>query len=348
MKIGLYTFAAVVLMILVGAAAYTFNADTYLLEVMGMNINLPIAVWVVIPMFILFVFTFFHMLVYGLKGHFTLNRWKKDAQTLDDALYWALLNEPKEQKYLIESTSSSASLLSHAVLKVTGEVSGLNPRLNKIMELLQKIDSGEYVDLKEQKLAKVLNEGNPYLIQNRLNRLDADEKFVEKVMKSSSSYSEEVQSKALELFAEKATFNQARAYVTLFDMKNFLVMLNRVTAEERLGLTEEILKEFIDALEPTCSHFLHIAEMMTKLFTPDENLAIFKAYQAETPKAQYAYLYLLFEYELMDEIGRYLDEQEDSEFMRFRALYTLKQTNANYKFEDIINNNTVCSETDYQ
>jgi hypothetical protein len=348
MKIGLYTFAAIVLMILVGAAAYTFNADTYLLEVMGMHINLPVAVWVVVPMFILFVFTFFHMLVYGLKSHFILNRWKKDAQTLDDALYWSLLSEPKEQKYLIEGTASSAALLSHAVLKMTGEVSGLNPRLTKISDLLKKIESGEYVDLKEQKLAKVLNEGNPYLIQNRLNLLKSDEKFVEKVMKSSSSYSEAVQSKALELFAEKATFTQARAYVKVFDIKNFLVMLNRVNAEDKLGLTEEVLKEFIDALQPTCSHFLHIAEITKKQFTPDENLAIFKAYQSETPKAQYAYLYLLFEYELMDEIGRYLDEQEDSEFMRFRALYTLKQTNENYKLEDIININTVCSEADYQ
>ncbi len=347
MKIGLYTFAAIVLMILTGAAAYTFNADTYLLEVMGLNITLPIAVWVILPMFILFVFTFFHMLVYGLKSHFILNRWKKDAQTLDDAIYWALLNEPKEQKYLIESTASSAALLSHANLQTTGEVSGLNPRLAKVTDILLKIENGEYVDLKEQKLAKVLNEGNPYLIQNRLNRLEIDEKFVEKVLKSPSEFSQSVQAKALKLFASKATFAQARQYVKLFDIDTFLAMLDRVSEDESLGISQEILKEFIDALDPTCSDFLRIAEITKKYFAPDENLALFLAYQIENQKAQYAYLYLLFEYELMDEIGKYLEEQEDSEFMRFRALYTLKQANANYKLEDIIDIKTVCSEAGY-
>ena len=347
MKLGLYTFATIVLMMIVGALAYTVNADHYVVEVMGVNLNFPVAAWLVLPMFILYVFTFFHMLVYGLKNHFTLNRWKKDAQTLDDALYWALLNESKEQKYLIEDISKSAALLSFSNLEMKDGMPELNPRLTKITGILKKIGNGEYVDLKEHKLAKVFNEGNPYLIQNRLNRLEIDGKFVEEVMKSSSEFSKPVQKKALEIFASTENFFKARQYAKVFDIENFLVMLNRVNQDEDMGVSQEIIKDFIDNINPTCSDFLRIAEITKKLFTPDENLALFFSYQIKNPKAQYAYLYLLFEYELMDEVGKYLDEQEDSEFMRFRALYTLKKSNTRYKLEDIININTICKEAKY-
>ncbi|MFT7879481.1 MAG: hypothetical protein ABXS91_03715 [Sulfurimonas sp.] len=347
MKLGLYTFATTVLMMIVGALAYSVNADHYVVEFMGVNLNFPVAAWLVLPMFILFVFTFFHMLVYGLKNHFILNRWKKDAQTLDDALYWALLNEAKEQKYLMSEIGTSASLLSHSSLKMLDGMPELNPRLTKITGILKKIESGEYVDLKEHKLAKVFNGGNPYLIQNRLNRLDVDAKFVEEVMKSSSEFSEPVQRKALEIFASKENFFKARQYAKVFDIENLLLMLRRVDQDEEMGISQEILKDFIDHINPTCSDFLRIAEITKKHFTPDENLALFFSYQTKNPKAQYAYLYLLFEYELMDEVGRYLDEQEESEFMKFRALYTLKKSNERYNLEDIINIDTLCKEAKY-
>ncbi|MDM5271866.1 hypothetical protein PGH07_06725 [Sulfurovum sp. zt1-1] len=347
MKLGLYTFATIVLMIIVGGLAYTVNADHYVVEFMGVNLNFPVAAWLVLPMFVLYVFTFFHMLVYGLKNHFTLNRWKKDAQTLNDALYWALLNESKEQKYLIEDIDKSAALLSYSNLQMKDGMPELNPRLTKITGILKKIQSGEYVDLKEHKLAKVFNEGNPYLIQNRLNRLDIDPKFVEEVMKSSSEFSTPVQKKALEIFASKENFFKARQFAKVFDIENFLVMLRRVNQDEDMGISQEIIKDFIDNINPTCSDFLRIAEITKKLFTPDENLALFFSYQLKNSKAQYAYLYLLFDYELMDEVGKYLDEQEDSEFMRFRALYTLKRSNARYKLEDIINIDTICREAKY-
>jgi len=347
MKLGLYTFATIVLMMITGALAYTVNADHYGVELMGVDLNFPVAAWLVLPMFVLFVFSFIHMLVYGLKSHFTLNRWKKDAHTLDDALYWALLNEPKGQKYLIDEIGKSAALLSSGNLQMKDGIPELNSRLTKITGILQKIKNGEYVDLKEHKLAKVFSEGNPYLIRNRLNRLECDEKFVEEVMKSPSKYTQMVQKRALEIFASRENFFKARQYAKQFDVVNLLVMLRRVNEDEEMGITLEILKDFMDHTHPTCSDFLRIAEITKKLFTPDENLTLFLGYQTKNPKAQYAYLYLLFEYELIEEVGKYLDEQGESEFIRFRALYTLKQSNARYKLEDIINIETICKEAKY-
>ncbi len=342
MRLGLYIFAALTLGAIIGALTYTINPNNYLVEVLGINFNFPVAVWVVLPMFVLLTFTIFHMLFYSLKSYFKLKKWQKDAATLDDALYWSLVNEPKEQKYVMEEVKSSAVLLGKASLNILDSVEGLNPRLSKVVNIINKIKNGEYVDLKEHKMARVFNEGNPHLIQNRLNRLESDHEFVEEVMKSSTKYSKLVQSQALEIFARKETFYKARKYAKVFDVENFKVMLARANFEEDMGLNSEILDDFMNVLKLSCTDFVEIANVTKKQFAPDENLKLFKRYQAENPKAQNAYLYLLFEYELLDEVGAYLDEQDGNDFIKFRALYELKKEHKKFKLEDLVDTDSIC------
>jgi len=342
MRLGLYIFAALTLIGIVGAITYTVNPNNYLLEVMGLNLSFPVSVWIVLPMILLLIFTVIHMIFYSLKSYFKLKKWHRDAETLDDALYWSMVKEPKEQKYAIPAIGRSASLLGKTNLEVLDSVEGLSPRLAKVVNLLNKIKNGEYVDLKENKMGKVFSEGNSILIQNRLNRLEKDDRFVEEVMKSAAEFSDPVRQRALEIFAAKETFFKARKYAKVFDVKNLFVMLERVNNEEDMELTTEILDDFIDGLKLTCNDFTKIAFITKKEFTPDVNLALFKKYQSNNPKAQHAYLYLLFEYELMDEIGAYLEEHDERDFIRGRALYELKKANKNYKIEELIDINAIC------
>jgi hypothetical protein len=342
MRLGLYIFAALTLTGIVGAVVHMINPNNFLIEVMGINFNFPVAVWVILPMLLLLGFTVIHMFYYGLKSYFKLKKWQRDAATLEDALYWSLVNEPKEQKYVIDDIKTSAVLLGKSNLTVIDGVEGLSERLTKIVNILNKIKNGEYVDLKENKLAKVFNEGNPHLIKNRLNRLENDREFVEEVMKSSSQYSDMVRKQALAIFARKENFFKARKYAKVFDVENFFVMLNRVNEEEDMGLTADILNDFVEALKLKCVDFVRIAKITKKHFSPDENLALFKSYQKENPKAQNAYLYLLFEYELLDEIANYLDEQEEHEFMKYRALFELKKQDKRFKLEDLIDAESIC------
>jgi len=343
MRLGLYIFAALTLTAIIGAFAYTINPNNYIVEIMGINFNFPIAVWFVLPMVFLLLFTVVHMIFYSLKSYFKLKKWQKDATTMEDALYWSMLNEPKEQKYAISEISNSAVLLGKSNINVIDGVDGLSPRLSKTLNVINKIKNGEYVDLKEHKMLKVLNEGNPLLIQNRLNRLKSDDRFVEDVMKSSTSYSAQVCSQALEIFASKETFFKARKYHKIFDVKNFFVMLNRTNNEDDIELTSEILNDFVSTLKLSCKDFARIANVTKKIFRPDENLALFRKYQDSNPRAQNAYLYLLFEYELMDEVSSYLEEQDDYEFVQFRALYDLKKSHKNYKLDNLIDINTICN-----
>lgn len=342
MRLGLYIFASLALIAIIGALAYIVNPGHYRPEMI--NINLLVAIWIVLPMIILFLFTLGHMFFYGLKNYFLLKKWQKDTTTLEDALYWALVNEPKEQRYAIDELGSSALLLGKASIDVSDNIDGLTPRLSRVVNIIQKIKNGEYVDLKEHKMSKVFNPGNPILIQNRLNCLESDDKFVEGVMKATGEYSKVVQAEALEIFARKESFEKAQIFANVFDIQNFLVMLNRVSHNDNLGLNAGILSTFVEVLDLECEDYIQIALITKKYFKPEENLVLFRTYQEEDDKAQNAYLYLLFEYELLEQVSNYLDEQEESEFVKFRALYTLKSEHNRYKLEDIIDIHSICNE----
>ncbi len=345
-RLGLFTFVSVILMIAVGSAVYGLNAESYILHFFGFELNYPIAVWVVLPMFVLFVLSFMHITIFGYKNHCSFSRWDKDMESFEDAIFASLLGEPiKEKRYFNETMKVTASVLTKAKIEMIDDVEEMTPKIAKALNIIKKIQSGEYVDLKEHKLHKMLQDGNPYLIQNRLNRLQHDDRFVEEVIKGGKLYSELVQKKALEIYASKANFIQARTFAKLFDVESFLTMLYRINKESEMGLTIPIFKEFLDGIKPSCSGFLRIAEVSKKLFTPNENLAIFFSYQIQTPKAQYAYLYLLFEYELIEDAGKFLDDQDKKDFVRFRVLYTLKKSNTKYKLEDLIDIYTICQET---
>ena len=76
MRLALYIFVTFVLMAIVAAFTYTVNPDHYTIELMGINFDFPVAVWVVLPMLLLLIFTLVHMFFYGLKNYFILKNFK--------------------------------------------------------------------------------------------------------------------------------------------------------------------------------------------------------------------------------------------------------------------------------
>jgi hypothetical protein len=345
MRIGLYFFVTLVFIGIVGLSVYTINPATYTLSVMGMSLELLVALWFTLPLFTLFLFTLLYILLYGLRNMLLLKKWHKDTLLLEEALFASLIQEPKEAKYAIEDIGSVAVLLTQSSIELSDNVEGLSPKLSRMSHMIQKIKNGEYVDFKEQKFDKLFTETNPLLIKNYLNRLKVDEEFVDEVMRSNGHYPAQIEAEALKIFSQQADFIQAKKYIRLFNEESLLRMLKRLSSDNRLLLTLDILNEFVEILNLTCHDFVTMATITKRYFTPEENLTLFYTYQTKSERAQNAYLYLLFEYELLEEVSEYLQEQGEGEFKKFRALYILKREHHGYKFDDIIDIKKLCKES---
>jgi hypothetical protein len=346
MRLGLYVLASIILMAMVGVFIYTINPNTYSQNLFGVDITMPIAVWVMIPMFLLMVASFIHMMFYGTKNFFKFKRWEKDSETLNSAIYWSLLNEPKAYKFNLPKLKETASLFQVSHIKANGIVDGVSEKIQSALNIISEIDKGECVDFKEKKLSNKLAVDNPLVIQNYLNCLEKEENFMETVLQNRDRYNDIIVKEALNKFANYATFFKARRYSKEFDRDSFMKLISRVNRDEDLGLDVTILDEFITDLhsELKCSDFLLVANITKKLFSPDDNLKLFEEYNKQYTKAQTAYLYLIFDYEMIDKAGEYLDQHDSDEFMRFRALYDLKKEHTKYKITDLMNIKHICND----
>ena len=344
MRLGLYIIAAIILMAIVGTFVYTINPNDYTINQFGLTLKLPIAAWVTLPMLALMFASAIHMMFYGTKNFFKFKKWEKDTASLDDALYWSLLNEPKAHKFNLPILKQTASLLSVSSVKVDGAVDDISDKLRGALTLVTEINRGEYVDLKANKLDRVLSKENPLVIKNLMNRLNKEDTFAEEVLLAKESYSDELFNEALKNFSLKTTFPKAQKYAKIYTKESFFILLTRVQKEDDLALTKDILDAFIVALEPklTCSDYLSIATLMMNELSPDENLKLWREYEKKYDDAQIAYLYLLFDYEMIEKAGEYLEEQDKDDFIRFRALYDLKTEHKKYKITDMMNVRHIC------
>jgi hypothetical protein len=344
MRLGLYIIASILLMAIVGIFVYMIHPGNYTYNELGFPLELPIALWIVLPMFALMLASLLHMMFYGTKNFFKFKKWESDTNTLDDALYWALLHEPQAHKFNLPQLKQTASLLSVSSIKVNGKVEKSSEKLGEALSIVSAIERGEYVDLKVKKLSRVLSSNNPLVKKNTLNRLEQDETFAEEVIQDKLSHDDTLFKIALNKFAETTTFTQAQKYLTLFDKKSFMILIERVTDKNDLGLTKDILDKFIIELESSleCGDYLQMSTLMMKELSPDENLLVWKEYQSKYSKAEIAYLYLLFEYEMIDKAGDYLREHGEDDFKRFRALHELKKEDKKYKITDLMNIRHIC------
>jgi len=105
-----------------------------------------------------------------------------------------------------------------------------------------------------------------------------------------------------------------------------------------------MIGSFIAELPFGCKEYMHLARICLKKFSPDTNLSMFKAFQKRDEKASQSYLYLLFEYEMLDAVEEFLSEYGQKEFVRFRALHTLKKMNNKYNVEGMVGSYAVCDE----
>ena len=344
MRLGLYTFASLALIGLIAGFAYTVNPGNYVYEIAGINLNLPIALWIAIPMLVLLVMTVFHMMYHSTKSFFARRKWIRDANELQDALYWSVLKEPKAHHFSIPEIKSGAALLSVSSLDILDSTEGLSDKLGKTINWVKKIQEGEYIDLKEKKIAKFLSRSNPLVAQNTLNRLQDNVEFAETVLMSPDAYTQEAVAKALEILVDKESLFKMRKFAKMLDGDAFTTLLERADAGEDIGLTADNIDYMAEQIELKCSEYMRLARTTLKKLTPDENLSLFKKLATHKEAAENAYLYLLFQYEMLDDVKAYLEECEEDEFKPFRALYILKKGKYNYRVSDIIGSANVCNE----
>lgn len=341
MYIKRYSIAAFILMGLVGAFFYiNFPNEHFSVTVLGITFAaLPLAFWIVLAMALLYVSTISHMIYYSIKGAFTLRKYRRDSENFVDALKDALLGRiTRHNSYKTDRYALFGKVVDNARIEMIREVGTTgDENLDETIAMLHKISKGEHVDLKKYYLSKE----NPLVQKNHLNAYKQGEISEEKVLNEADQYSDELVSLAFTNYAKTAPLNQIEKYKSFMTKPVLFKVVARVNAvENTLDVSTDSLIALFNEVTLVDSDYINLSATLSEHMLPDERIKLFKMISDENDTATPAYLYTLFDLEMIAPAEDILENSQPDEFIYFKAYKALKDCHKNFSIDLFIPHKT--------
>jgi len=332
MQLKRYTLASILLIAAVSFYVYKMvSSGTYTLDLFGINISLPVAVWSIVPMTLLFFASFIHILYYGFKDYLRRKRVSKDLDKLADALYWDILKEPKKHNYTDKEIRKIGVVLDMGCdnfLKV--DKKRCHEHIRDAVDIVTAIKHGEFIDLKKLNLDK----SNPYEIENWLNILNNEPIRAEEILRKSESFDKIVVKKAIKIFVESANAGQLEKYIHLIDSDVMMHLLDTMASRsEKDRVSLEVIEKLLMQKSSLDCNYLLFAKKLSKLYTPHSMLSFFEKLTTKDERAFKGYIYLLIEFEMLDKANELLEDTQHDEYLDFKAFLDLRKAGKHYPLD---------------
>ena len=339
MYIKRYTIAALILIALVGGFVYTYvSKDTTTIDFFGIPLPaLSIAIWVIIPLVVLYIASVLHMTFYSLLGTLNTRKYEKDHEKLLDLIIDAYLGK-KDRSHTFKTPPYSllGRLLDNSTIFPNGEITFKfdNEKTQKMTAVLNDINaikSGEVCDLKAYNLSME----NQLVIQNERNKYKKGELTAEDILSNSTKYAEALNKEVYADFAKITSLVNIQKYKALLTKEALYSILSRVNADDfTLEISNEDILELIKMLDLDTKKLIKLSSFIsTGTMIPDQRIKLFEILCENDDNATAAYLYTLFDLEMLDPAYEILDSSQPDEYMNFKAYRALKESHKNFSIE---------------
>lgn len=323
MGIKRYILLALIYIIGVGLYIYSFNGESFTLAFFGFSLVLPVAVWIVVPIFLLFFASVIHLTYYYVVGLIHKRELKKDFEAFELSAKNVMLEENVEIPYKTDGFKLVGKILQSMNFNATScIILKENEELSKVCSIVVNIKNGQYEDLKKYKLSKT----NPLVIQNNINRLKVEPKYAIEVLKNSQDKSSELCLRAYDALLEFATFNEIKKYDFTPDKRTFRRMMERYLDEkDNFEIDIKSIEEMLEKFNANREDYLELAREIKPKLSPDALIALFeKLYNTKGSLAADAYLYVLYDLQMIHKIKEILENSDADEFVKFRTVIFLR------------------------
>jgi len=291
---------------------------------------LSIAIWVSVPLFILYLASVFHMGFYSILGGFKLRRYEKDYQLMIDTIADAYLGK-KEAKHYFKTQRYQllGSLIEHTKMLPTHEVSlqSDNEKINSVIKLIEDVASGEVVDLKKY----ALDATNPLVLKNDRNRYAKGEIKSEDILTNPENFSPELPAEAYNDFVQTSPLYAIEKYKVFLSKDSFFKVLSRINADEnRLEVSNEALIGLFETLNLNQKEYIEASVVLSHNMIPEQRMKLFEAMSAKNDEIMSAYLYTLYDLEMLEAADIILDISQPEEYTNFKAYRALKNHDEHY------------------
>ncbi len=337
MHIRRYFLAASMLIFVTGWAIYIFiTKESTSFEVMGIMLpSLPIAVWVGAAMSILLIATLLHMIFHTLTSSLRLRKFETDYKRLKTSIVDAyLLKNGRSHKFKTERYKLLGKIVDNTKMVPDNSLAILEDKnIASIVEVINSIDSGNSVELKSYNLAT----DNELVVKNNLNKFKAGELEPEQILAKKELYTKELREEAYLSLAKVAPVHVIENYRESVSFEALLEIIKRVDAKKYpLSIANETIADLVEHLgELNSLEYLKIAQVAIDI-KPEQRLAIFERLSSDNSKAIDAYLYTLFDLEMVEKATEILDSSSENEYILFKAFADLKISGKHYDIKTLI------------
>lgn len=327
MKIKLFVSLSILYIVLLAAATWHFNNANYTLDFGQHTITLPVAIWVSAPVLLFFVLALLHICIYGLLRHFRYRHFFDDAEKFEGFICELLLEKEPKTAFKTAEFKNAAEL---AKALKTHKKSPNFAKLNEIIDALNALKEGKGVNLRKFKL----DENNILRVKNEQNLIANDANYAFSCIKNKREFEGESDLAAFESVLKNGTYEQISSLKLVKNQTQRLGLIERFS-KGTLELTGVDFEDILGAGGFDESDYLKAAKLSHKKFNPDALIAIFKRLKNAHPDALRAYLYILAEFSLFDELAKELGTDKRA-FADFRLVLLAREKNLKIDLDKFI------------
>lgn len=327
MYIKRYTIASLILMVLLGWYVYSFvTQESVSIELFGVILpSLSIAMWVTIPLIVLYIASVVHMSFYSFLGSLKLRKYEKDYEKIVDSIVDAYLGKEnrshtfKTDRYkLLGALVDNATILPHTELDANID----DDKISEVLTLINRIKNGESVDLKKYSLPS----SNNISISNSRNRYKNGEVTQEDILSNKSKFDESLAKEVYIDFVKEAPLYAIEKYKEFLTKDALFTILSRVNSDENtLEISNESLISLFSDLELSSDDYIKISQVLSRGMIPDQRIKLFDTLSSSDDNKMEAYLFTLFDLEMIDPALEILQSSQDNEYVQFKAYSSLRE-----------------------
>ena len=330
-----YTTASFLLIVIVGWYVYAFvTQDSYAINLFGVQLpSISIAVLISIPLIILYIGSLFHMAFYSFLNGLNNKKYEKDNEKFIDSIVDAYLGKQdrsrvyKTDRYkLLGKVIDNSNLMATSTLKPDTP----NEKINNVLEIIEELKNGKIVNLKKYSLEV----SNQLTIINQRNMYKNGDLSAENILNARDKYTKSFLEEVYIDFVKESPLYAIDKYKENLTQEALFIILGRINADENtLEITNDELMSLFSHLELNSDDYIAISRAVSLNMVPEQRIKLFERLSESSEEMLGAYLYTLFDLEMLSPAEELLNNTQQDEYLNFKSYRALKECGKNFNID---------------